>query len=51
MLILAVKTIWTFWLGVAVFLLAVVGTLGVIAGYFVKVVKPKYPPRGSVPKG
>lgn len=37
--------IWHYWIGV-VLLLSVVGLLGaVVAGYFVKVVRPKYPSR------
>jgi len=47
MLILAVKTVWTQWMGVGVAILAILGTLGTAAAYFVKVVRPKYPPRGA----
>lgn len=47
MLILAVKTVWTQWMGVGVAILAILGTLGTVAAYFVKVVRPKYPPRSN----
>jgi len=46
-LILAVKTVWTQWMGVAIAMLAVVGTLVLVASYFLKVVRPKYPPRSA----
>lgn len=37
--------IWHYWIGVVLFL-SVIGLLAaVVAGYFVKVVRPKYPPR------
>lgn len=37
--------IWHYWIGLVLFL-SVVGLLAaVIGGYFVKVVRPKYPPR------
>jgi hypothetical protein len=38
--------VWTYWISVSVILLVVVATLATIAGYLIKVVKPKYPPRG-----
>ena len=47
MLILAVKTVWTQWMGVGVAILAILGTLATAAGYFIKVVKPKYPPKSA----
>ena len=45
MLLLAVKTVWTQWMGVGVAILVILGTLATVAGYFVKVVRPKYPPK------
>ena len=39
--------VWTFWMGVGVFLLVVPATLVVVVGYLVKVVRPKYPPRSA----
>lgn len=48
MLVLAAK-VWTFWMGVAVFGLVLVSTVGLLAGYLMKVVKPKYPPRTGQP--
>ena len=51
MLIVAVKTVWTQWMGVGVAILAITGTLATAAGYFIKVVKPKYPPRGAARSG
>ena len=39
--------VWTFWMGVGVFLLVVPATLAVFVGYLVKVVRPKYPPRSA----
>ena len=39
--------VWTFWMGVGVFLLVVPATVAVVVGYLVKVVRPKYPPRSA----
>jgi hypothetical protein len=39
--------VWTFWMGVGVFLLVIPATLAVFIGYLVKVVRPKYPPRSA----
>lgn len=37
--------IWHYWIGIVLFL-SVIGLLAaLVAGYFVKVVRPKYPPR------
>ena len=37
--------IWHYWIGIVLFL-SVVGLLAaIVAGYFAKVVRPKYPPR------
>jgi hypothetical protein len=47
MSVLAAAPIWTFWMGVGVFLLVIAGTVAVIVGYFMKVVRPKYPPRSA----
>lgn len=44
MLLLAAK-VWTYWMGVGVVLLVVPAGLLTAAMYFVKVVRPKYPPR------
>jgi hypothetical protein len=46
-MLLAAGRVWTFWMGVGVFLLVFVATLGVVLGYMVKVVRPKYPPRSA----
>jgi hypothetical protein len=46
-MLLAAGRVWTFWMGVGVFLLVVPATLGVVVGYLVKVVRPKYPPRSA----
>jgi hypothetical protein len=46
-MVLADSPVWTFWMGVGVFLLVVPATLFVVVGYLVKVVRPKYPPRGA----
>lgn len=46
-MVLAESPVWTFWMGVGVFLLVALATLGVLAGYLMKVVRPKYPPRGA----
>ncbi len=45
MFVLAIPHVWTFWMGVGVFALALIGTLATLAGYLLKVVRPKYPPR------
>jgi hypothetical protein len=47
MLVLAHSPVWTFWMGVGVFLLVIAVAIGVTVGYFVKVVRPKYPPRSA----
>ena len=42
---MSLAVIWHYWIGV-VLSLAVLGMVAaLIAGYFVKVVRPKYPPR------
>ena len=46
-MLLAAGRVWTFWMGVGVFVLVVPVTLGVVVGYLVKVVRPKYPPRSA----
>lgn len=45
MFLLAAK-VWTYWLAVPIAVLVIVAGLATIAGYLLKVVKPKYPPRG-----
>ena len=47
MSVFAAAPVWTFWMGVGVFLLVIFGSLAVTVGYFVKVVRPKYPPRSA----
>jgi|EndMetStandDraft_3_1072993.scaffolds.fasta_scaffold5676627_1 hypothetical protein len=47
MSVLAAGKVWTFWMGVGVFVLVAVATIGVIVGYLMKVVRPKYPPRSA----
>ncbi|MBI2710822.1 MAG: hypothetical protein HYX34_14185 [Actinobacteria bacterium] len=37
--------VWSFWLGVFVAAGGVLTMIAVVAGYLVKVVRPKYPPR------
>lgn len=44
MMLLAVSHPWTFWMGVGVFALTLVATLATLAGYLLKVIRPKYPP-------
>ena len=39
--------VWTYWIGVAVVLGAIAFVIATIIGYLVKVVRPKYPPRGQ----
>jgi hypothetical protein len=39
--------VWTFWIAVPLTAGAVLFVLATIAGYLVKVVKPKYPPRSQ----
>jgi hypothetical protein len=39
--------VWTFWMGVGVFLLVALTTIGVGVGYLLKVIRPKYPPRSA----
>jgi uncharacterized membrane protein len=46
-MLLAEAPVWTFWMGVLVFLLIVPVVLAVAIGYLVKVVRPKYPPRSA----
>jgi hypothetical protein len=46
-MLLAAGRVWTFWMGVGVFVLVVPVTLGVAVGYLLKVVRPKYPPRSA----
>ena len=41
------NVVWTQWMGVGVAILVIFGALGVAAGYVVKVVRPKYPPRSA----
>ncbi len=45
MLVLAAK-VWTYWIGVPLAILVIVAGVATIGGYLVKVVRPKYPPRG-----
>lgn len=40
--------VWHFWMGVAVAGLAITAAIGIVAGYFLKVVKPRYPGKGQV---
>jgi len=47
MFVLAVSHPWTFWMGVGVFALALFATLATVAGYLLKVIRPKYPPRSA----
>ena len=39
--------IWAYWIAVPITLGAVVFVVATIVGYLVKVVRPKYPPRGQ----
>ena len=39
--------IWTYWIAVPITLGAVVFVLATVVGYLMKVVRPKYPPRGQ----
>ena len=39
--------VWTFWIAVPLAAGAVLFVLATIAGYLMKVVKPKYPPRNQ----
>lgn len=42
---MALAVIWHYWIGIVLFL-SLVPVIGmVIAGYFAKVVRPKYPPK------
>jgi hypothetical protein len=43
--LLAASPVWHYWVGVALTILTVLFLLGVIVGYFVKVVRPRYPKR------
>ena len=43
-MLLAAK-VWTYWISVSIIVLVIVATIATIAGYLIKVVKPKYPPR------
>jgi hypothetical protein len=45
--VLAAGKVWTFWMGVGVFVLVALVTIGVLVGYVMKVVRPKYPPRSA----
>jgi hypothetical protein len=47
MSVLAAAPIWTFWMGVGVFILVIGATVATVVGYFMKVVRPKYPPRSA----
>jgi hypothetical protein len=42
---MSLAVIWHFWIGVVLGLSSILVVLAVIAGYFVKVVRPKYPTR------
>lgn len=44
---LTLAVVWTQWMGVAVAMLAILGTLATLAAYFVKVVRPRYPPKSA----
>lgn len=37
--------IWHFWIGVVLFIAALAFVAAIVGGYFVKVVRPKYPPK------
>ncbi len=43
MSLLAQAPVWHFWIGVLLFIPSVLLIVGLIIGYFVKVVRPKYP--------
>jgi hypothetical protein len=45
--VVAAAPVWTFWMGVGVFLLVIAAAVAVSVGYFMKVVRPKYPPRSA----
>ncbi len=42
---MSLAVIWHYWIGVVLFLSAIAVVGLVVAMYFVKVVRPKYPPR------
>jgi len=39
----ALAVVWHYWLGVALFIPAVLIVIGIVIGYLVKVVAPRYP--------
>ena len=46
-MLLAAGRVWTFWMGVLIFVPILLTTIAVGVGYLLKVVRPKYPPRGA----
>ncbi len=38
--------VWTFWIGVPLAIMVILAGVATIGGYLMKVVRPKYPPRG-----
>jgi hypothetical protein len=42
---MSLAVIWHYWIGVVLALSAIGVIVAIIAGYFVTVVRPKYPPR------
>ena len=42
---MSLAVIWHYWIAIVLFISAFGVTAAVIAGYFVKVVRPKYPPK------
>jgi hypothetical protein len=38
-----VAVVWHYWLGVALFIPAVLIVIGIVIGYLIKVVAPRYP--------
>jgi hypothetical protein len=42
---MSLAVIWHYWIGVVFGVMAIGVTIAVIAGYFAKVVRPKYPSR------
>lgn len=39
----ALAVVWHYWLGVALFVPAVLIVIGIVIGYLIKVVAPRYP--------
>jgi hypothetical protein len=42
---MSLAVIWHYWIGIVLFLSVFAVTAAVVAGYFMKVVRPKYPPK------